>query len=81
MARIRITPPEEATGALKDTYDAAEQRAGRVWHILRLMSLNPAALRASIEHYRAIMFGASPLSRGQRELLAVVVSRTNGCRY
>lgn len=81
MARIRITPPEEATGALKDTYDAAQQRAGRVWHILRLMSPNPVVLAASIAHYRAIMFGASPLSRGQRELLAVVVSRTNGCRY
>lgn len=81
MPRITIVPPREATGPLKDIYGAAQQRAGRVWHILRLMSPNPAVLAASMAHYQAIMFGASPLSRGQRELLAVVVSRTNGCRY
>jgi len=48
---------------------------------VELMSPNPAVLRASIELYRAVMHGASPLSRVQREMLAVVVSRTNGCRY
>lgn len=81
MARIRVVPPEEATGPLRQEYEAAEARAGRVWHITRLMSLNPPVLRASMAFYRAIMYGQSPLSRGQRELLAVVVSRTNGCRY
>jgi alkylhydroperoxidase family enzyme len=45
------------------------------------MSPNPAVLRASMEFYRAIMYGPSPLSRVQREMLAVVVSATTGCRY
>ena len=31
--------------------------------------------------YIALMFGESPLTRAQRELLAVVVSRSNDCRY
>ncbi|KAB2965866.1 MAG: hypothetical protein F9K16_00840 [Thermoanaerobaculia bacterium] len=31
--------------------------------------------------YRGLMFGASPLSRSERELVATVVSRTNGCHY
>jgi alkylhydroperoxidase family enzyme len=81
MAWIRTIDPDEADGPLAAEYRAAQQRAGRLWHILRLQSLNPAALRASVALYRALLFGESPLSRGQRELLAVVVSQTNGCRY
>ena len=81
MTRIRITPPEEASGPLAEEYAAARKRAGRIWNIVALMSPNPAVLKASIGLYRALMHGASPLSRVQREMLAVVVSRTNGCRY
>ena len=81
MARIKLIPPESATGLLAEQYAAARQRAGRIWNIVALMSPNPAVLRASIELYRAVMHGPSPLSRVQREMLAVVVSRTNGCRY
>ncbi len=31
MARIKTIGPDEATGALKERYEAAIQRAGRVW--------------------------------------------------
>jgi alkylhydroperoxidase family enzyme len=81
MAWIRLTEPEEATGLLKREYDAAMQRAGRIWNILSLMSPNPNVLRASMDFYGAIIHGPSPLSRAQREMLAVVVARTVGCRY
>jgi alkylhydroperoxidase family enzyme len=81
VAWIRTIALEEATGLLRAEYDAALRRAGRLWHIVRIQSLNPEVLMATIRVYLAIMYGSSPLSRGQRELLAVVVSRTNGCRY
>jgi alkylhydroperoxidase family enzyme len=81
MAWIRQVPDHEAGGILKAHYDAAIRRAGKVWGIVRLMSPNPAVLEASMNLYRAIMFGESPLSRAQREMLAVVVSRVNGCHY
>ena len=81
MSRIRLTTPEEADGPLAEQYGAARARAGRIWNIVKLMSPNPAVLKASMEFYRAIMHGPSPLSREQREMLAVVVSRTNGCHY
>jgi alkylhydroperoxidase family enzyme len=45
------------------------------------MSVNPRVLKASMEQYKAIMFGPSPLSRVQRELLATVVSAEVGCHY
>jgi alkylhydroperoxidase family enzyme len=81
MPRIRVIPPEEATGLLAQEYRAAQRRAGRIWHIVALMSQNPPALRAAMRFYKVLMHEASPLSRSQRELLAVVVSATNGCRY
>ena len=76
--QIRI---DEATGLLKQQFDAAIERAGRVWHIVHIMSLNPRAMDASLGFYRAIMFGPSPLSRVQRELLATVVSAEADCFY
>ncbi len=81
MAFIRLVPDGEAEGILKAHYDAAIRRAGKVWGIVRLMSPNPAVLEASMNLYRAIMFGGSPLTRAQREMIAVVVSRVNGCHY
>ena len=81
MAHIRLVGDREATGALKVHFDAALKRAGKVWGIVRLMSPNPEVLGASMEHYKAIMFGPSPLSRAQREMLAVVTSVANGCHY
>lgn len=36
---------------------------------------------ATLKHYGAIMFGRSPLSRVQREMLATVTSKANDCFY
>ena len=81
MPWIRQIDIDAATGLLKRELDAALARAGRVWHIVHVMSLNPRVLRASMDQYAAIMFGSSPLSRVQRELLATVVSAEVGCHY
>jgi alkylhydroperoxidase family enzyme len=45
------------------------------------MSLRPGVLERSMALYREIMFGPSGLTRAERELLAVVVSRANDCHY
>jgi alkylhydroperoxidase family enzyme len=45
------------------------------------MSPNPGVLRRSMALYGGIMHGPSELSRVERELLAVVVSRENDCHY
>lgn len=81
MPWIRTIGLDEATGFLKQQLEAAVKRAGRIWHIVGIMSLNPRVLRTSMDFYAAVMYGRSPLSRGQRELIAVVVSRVNHCRY
>ena len=81
MAYIRLVERGEATGALKAQYDAAVARAGFIWNIVKTMSPNPPVLDASMKLYGASMQMPSPLSRVQRELLAVVVSHTNDCFY
>jgi alkylhydroperoxidase family enzyme len=81
MAHLRLISEAEADGLLKEEYDAAVARAGKVFNILKAMSLNPRVLRASIELYKEIMFGASGLSRRERELLATVTSAQQNCHY
>ena len=81
MPHIRLIDEADAEGLLKEEYDAAVERAGKVFNILKAMSLRPGVLRASIALYREIMFGDSGLSRQERELLATVASSEQSCHY
>lgn len=81
MPHIEQIGVAEATGFLRKLFDQALERAGRVWHIVHVMSQNPRVMDASMRFYGALMFGSSPLSRSQREMLAVVTSKANDCFY
>ena len=81
MAYLRLVNEDEASGLLKEEYDAAVSRAGKVFNIVKAMSLRPGTLRRSMQLYRETMFCPSGLTRVERELLAVVVSRANDCHY
>lgn len=82
MPRIRTVSDDEATGVLREEYQAAVRRAGHVFHIVRLQSLRPRVLRASLRLYQELMFSTdSGLSRAEREMIATAVSRENNCHY
>ncbi len=81
MAFIDIIEPKEATGNLKEIYEELEQKRGKLAKIHKLQSLNPETITAHMDLYMSIMFSKSPLSRAQREMMAVVVSSTNDCEY
>lgn len=82
MPRIATVSDAGATGVLKEEYEAAIRRAGHVFHIVRLQSLRPRVLRASLRLYQELMFSSdSGLSRADREMIATAVSRANGCHY
>jgi alkylhydroperoxidase family enzyme len=81
MPYVEPIPPDAADPALQREYDAALRRAGRIWGIVAIQSHNPPTLRDSIRLYGTVMFGASPLSRAQREMIAVVTSQANDCDY
>lgn len=82
MAWIRTVSDDEATGRLAGIYRAALRRAGRVFGIVRVMSLEPHTLEAAMGLYQATTTSPrSPLPRWFRELIAVTVSRLNHCHY
>jgi alkylhydroperoxidase family enzyme len=81
MSFIKYIPYGEAGDELKKLYDAYGGADKTPANILRIAGLNPAAMKAHADLYRAIMFGPSPLSRAQREMIAVTVSALNKCHY
>lgn len=81
MAWIRQVEDEEASGLLERIFADARRRAGKVWNILRLTSLNPRMTRAHLGLYQSVMHQDSSLNPRLREALAVVVSRANACDY
>jgi hypothetical protein len=61
-------------------YREATQRAGKVFEVLQVQSLDPRALQASLGLYLATTVAPGSLPRWFRELLAASVSRWNECR-
>jgi alkylhydroperoxidase family enzyme len=82
LAFIRTIDEGDAEGPLAELYAAfADPGTGRVDHVLKVHSLHVDGLRAHGAVYRAAMEGTRTLRKVDRELVAYVVSETNGCHY
>lgn len=81
MAYIRQIDESEATGATARVYEAAQQRAGGVANIIKVMSRDARSMQASMQFYVSIMKADNALSPARREMLATVVSNVNDCYY
>lgn len=81
MAWIEVISEQEAQGKLKELYDSYKEPSGTVDNILKIHSLDAKSLEYHYELYAHLMRGRSDLSRAQREMIAVVVSTINRCRY
>ena len=81
MAFIKTIHENEATGELAEWYRRVGNPDGTVDNVMKVHSLNVDTLRTHFEMYVAAMHRQSPLSRAEREMIAVVVSRLNGCHY
>jgi alkylhydroperoxidase family enzyme len=81
MAWIRVIQEGEATGTLRQTYEKFTEPWGGVDNILKIHTLNPASLRGHYDFYTTLMRGASDLTRAQREMIGVVASTLNRCKY
>ena len=80
-AWIHWVSETDATGDLREYYDRWRGPGGKVDHILKIHSLNPGSMKGHVDLYAHLMRGPSPLSRVQREMIAVVVSAANQCHY
>ena len=81
MPHVHVLEYDETSGVARREYDAATRRAGRIWNIVSIQSQLPEVMRDSMRLYSSIMFGESPLTRAQREMIAVVTSGANDCFY
>lgn len=81
MAWIKVIKEDEAQGELKSTYDQMIEPWGGVDNIMKIHSLNVPSLKAHNLIYGTLMRGKSDLSRAQREIIAVVASVANRCKY
>ena len=81
-AWISTVSEDDAQGRLKALYEMmVEPETGHVDHILMAQSHHPAGLDASFRLYRAVMGGTKGLPKAEREMIALLVSRINGCEY
>ncbi len=72
MAYIPYIPEDEIPG---------DARVPDTDHIIRIHGVHPAVRRHHYDLYRELMYAPGPLTRRQRELIAVRVSGINGCHY
>ena len=72
MAHIRYVPPDQL---------ADSDRVNDADHIIQIHSIHPEVMRLHYDLYREVMYGRSPLSRREREMIAFRVSSINQCHY
>lgn len=81
MTWIQEIDESEAQGELAELYKKLVASRGKVANILKVHSLDPRALEAHLELYMSVMFSKAPLSRLEREAIAVAVSAESRCEY
>ncbi|MFP4367754.1 MAG: peroxidase-related enzyme [Bacteroidales bacterium] len=81
MARIKVIQHDEADGRLKEIYEDIVRKRGKLAEVHKIQSLRPESIVCHMDLYMEIMFAKSDLSRAEREMMAVVVSVSNGCEY
>lgn len=82
VAWIETIPESEAKGEVKRAYQrSGDNKSDKVDHIMKIHSLHPKSLIDHLHLYKTLMYGDSPLSRIQREMIGVVVSAINRCEY
>ncbi|RKU29799.1 peroxidase [Candidatus Poribacteria bacterium] len=82
MAWIQTIEESDATGIVKEEYDASIERAGHLYNIVKLFSIRPKSMQAFIQLNKIALYDDScQLTRIQREMIATVVSKVNQCHY
>jgi len=79
----RPVPPADATERLRPLYQAMAARSsrGHVKHLWQALGIDPPILESVFAASRALFDDPAPLTVAQAELIALVVSATNGCAY
>jgi len=83
LTALRLRPPPRAKLAadLQKYFAVCDEKIGFLPNVLAAYSFHEKKLRAFIGMYNDLMLDDSPLSKLEREMIAVVVSSANRCYY
>lgn len=81
MSWLRVPDEASLPEDVLALYEAPREKLGFVPNVLRNFALRAPHLIRWNDHYEELMKGASGLSKAEREMIAVVVSVANDCRY
>jgi len=81
LSWLRVPPEGELPEEVHELWRPSLEKLGFVPNVLRLYALRPSHLLAWNAHYEEAMKGDSGLTKAEREMIAVVVSVANRCRY
>ena len=81
MSWLRVPDEASLPPEVQALYAAPREKLGFVPNVLRNFALRASHLLRWNEHYEELMKGESGLSKAEREMIAVVVSVANDCRY
>lgn len=79
--KLRPTPRARLAPDLRKYFAVCDEKIGFLPNVLAAYSFNEKKLRAFIGLYNDLMLDESPLSKLEREMIAVVVSAANRCYY
>lgn len=81
MTWIKTVSPEKATGRTKQVYENIVAKRGHIANVFIAEGMDPEVLSHQVDLYMEAMLGPGPLSREEREMVAVVVSAANKSPY
>ena len=81
ISRFPVPEPETLPEDIRKVVDANAAKAGFTPNVFLAYGYKPEHFRAFFHYYDVLMKGDSGLSRAEREMIVVAVSRINGCSY
>jgi len=66
---------------MKKFFDVCREKLGLLPNVLKAVAYKPEKLKAFVSTYNELMLGESPLTKLEREMIAVAVSSVNKCFY
>lgn len=79
--RLKAPPRSSLDPDMRRYFEVCEDKLGHVPNVLQAYSAHGPKLRNMASFYNELMLGESPLSKLEREMIAVVVSSANHCYY
>ena len=81
ISRFPVPAPETLPEDLREVIDANAKKAGFIPNVFLAYGYKPEHFRAFFHYYDVLMKGESALTRAEREMIVVAVSRVNACTY